>query len=263
MGTRLISGRAFASADHAEGSAPVAIVSAEAARRFWPGQPPLGKTLRARSGNYEVVGVAADGRIGTLHEAAAPVVLLPAFRVDWGETVLIARPRQGVDPGTIVRELARAAGQTPGLRVYQSTTLRSIVDQALHGDWVPTVLGGGLALLGVLLAAGGLYGAISFVTEQRLGEFGVRLAIGAQTREIAKLVFRQAARYCAAGVPLGILLFVAGQRYFSTSLLHNRPADPMAVAAGALVAILVAQAGAILPALRAARLDPMEVLRGE
>jgi putative ABC transport system permease protein len=263
VGAHLSSGRTFGVADHAPGSAPVAIVNAEAARRFWPGQSALGKTLRARSGDYEVVGVAADGRIGSLHEAAAPVVFLPAFRVDWGETVLIARTRPGVDPGSIVRELARAAGQTPGLRVYQSTTLRSIVDQALHGDWVPTVFGGALAILGVLLAAGGLYGAISFVTEQRLSEFGVRMAIGAQTSEIAGLVFRQAARYCAAGVPLGILVFVAGQRYFSASLLHNRPVDPMAVATGTLVAILVVQLGAILPALRAARLDPMEVLRGE
>ena len=81
--------------------------------------------------------------------------------------------------------------------------------EALYDDWIPTVLGGFLAIIGLLLAAGGLYGAVSYATERRLSEFGVRMAVGAQAGQIAGLVLRQAALLCAAGVPAGVGLFVA------------------------------------------------------
>ena len=141
-GVRMISGRFFADSDHHAG-APVAIINTEAARRLWPGQNPLGKLLRARKEAYQVVGVAADGRIGSLHEAPAPVLYLPASRMPWGETILIARAN--TDPAGLVKDLARAASQTIGLRIYESTTLRTVLKQALYTDWIPTVLGGFLA----------------------------------------------------------------------------------------------------------------------
>jgi putative ABC transport system permease protein len=259
-GARILRGRPFADFDHHSGTS-VAIVNSEAARRFWPGEDPLGKTLRVRDGTYQVVGIAADGRIGSLHGSVDPVLLLPASAMQWGETILIASTK--ADPSLVVRELAKAAGSSGDLRVYQSMTLHTLMRQALYDDWIPTILGGALAIVGLLLAAGGLYGAVSYAAQRRLPEFGVRMAIGARPRQIGGLVIRQGALLCLIGVPLGAALFAAIYRYYGATLLRGRPLDPAALAAGAAVTIVVVLAGAALPAIRAARLDPSEILRAE
>jgi predicted permease len=259
-GARILRGRAFRDSDH-HGGAPAAIVNMEAARRFWPGREAVGKTLRAGDRTYEVVGVAVDGRIGSLYEPPAPALFLPASRMEWGETILVASTRG--DPARVLKELAKAAGRTGDLRVYQSMTLRTLMRQALYSDWIPTVLGGALAVVGLLLAAGGLYGAVSYTAQRRVPEFGVRLAVGARPRQIAGLVLRQGAFICLVGVPVGAGLFLAAYRYYGGALLRNRPLDPAALAVGAALSVAVVLAGALLPAVRAARLDPSEVLRSE
>jgi hypothetical protein len=132
LGVRMTSGRTFAVSDH-HGGAPAAIVNAEAARRFWLGQNALGKTVRIRDRQYEIVGVATNGRIASLYETPAPAIFLPASRIDWGETILIARTKS--DPAAVLKEIAKAAGRTTGLRVYMSTTLRTLVKDALYSDW--------------------------------------------------------------------------------------------------------------------------------
>jgi predicted permease len=259
-GARILRGRAFQDADH-RGLAAAAIVNAEAARRFWAGQNPVGKWLRVNDRTYEVAGVAEDGRIGSLYEKPAPALFLPAAGMNWGETILITGVKG--DPAPRLKELARAAGQTGELRVYQSMTLRTLMQQALYSDWVPTVLGGALALVGLLLAAGGLYGAVSYTAQRRTPEFGVRLAIGARPAQIARLVLRHGAGLCLAGVPLGAALFVAAYRYYGAALLRDRPLDPLALALGCVVSVAVVLASVLSPAWRASRVDPAVVLRAE
>jgi ABC-type antimicrobial peptide transport system permease subunit len=187
--------------------------------------------------------------------------MLPASRMNWGETIFIASTAP--DPGSLVKQLAKAAARTGEVRVYESGTLRTLMQEALYGDWIPTVLGGGLAVVGLLLAAGGLYGAIAYATQRRWREFGVRMAIGARAGQIAGLVVRQAALICAVGVPAGAILFAAGYRYYGAILFGNRPFDPAALTAGAAIATVVVLAGAVWPAMRASRLDASEVLRSE
>jgi|SRR5579862_13002 len=259
-GARMFSGRVFTDSDFS-GGVRVAVINAAAARRFWPGKNPLGKILRTKKDAYQVVGVATDGRIGSLHETPAPVLYLPASWMEWGETILIARTK--TDPAAILKELARAAGQGNGLRIYESLTLRTLLKQALYVDWIPTVLGGFLAIIGLLLATGGLYGAVSYATERRLSEFGVRMAVGAQAGQIATLVLRQAAMLCTAGVPAGVGLFIAIYHYYGATLLRDRPMDLIAICGGAVITVAAVLIGAVLPAMRAARLDPVEVLRAE
>ncbi len=259
-GSRVIRGRIFTDSDHHAGTS-AAIVNGEAARRFWPGEDPIGKTLKVRDRGYQVVGIAADARISNLHGSVDPMLFLPASAMQWGETILIAHTK--ADPASMLKELSNAAGKTGELRIYESMTLRMLMRQALYSDWMPSVLGGGLAVVGLLLAAGGLYGAVSYSAQRRLGEFGVRLALGARPREIGALVVRQGAILCLLGVPAGCALFAAVYRYYGATLLQNRPFDPASLLVGAIVTVLVVLAGATLPAIRASRLDPNEILRAE
>ncbi len=259
-GARLASGRIFGDADH-NGGAPVAIINAEAARRFWPQQNALGKVLRIRNAAYQVVGIAVDGRIGNLHEKPRPAVLLPASRMDFGETLLIARTKS--DPAPLLKSLAHAAEQANNLRVWEALTLRRQMKEALYDDWLPTVLGGCLALIGLLLASGGLYGALSYATERRVKEIGIRMSVGAGGRQIAGLVIRQAVVLCLVGIPAGVGVFVAAYRPLRTALPGHRPLDLVAILAGALICAGAVLAGTALPALRATRYDPAAVLRAE
>jgi ABC-type antimicrobial peptide transport system permease subunit len=96
-----------------------------------------------------------------------------------------------------------------------------------------------------------------------MSEFGVRVALGARTGQIGSLVLKQAAWICCVGIPVGVLLFAAAYRYYGATLLRNRPLDVASLIIGAAVAVAVVLAGAIVPALRAAALDPVQVLRSE
>jgi ABC-type antimicrobial peptide transport system permease subunit len=96
-----------------------------------------------------------------------------------------------------------------------------------------------------------------------MSEFGVRVAVGARARQIGSLVLKQAVWICCAGVPAGVVLFVGVYRYYGATLLRNRPLDLASVVIGAAVAVALVLAGAAIPALRAARLDPVQVLRAE
>lgn len=259
-GARIVSGRAFTGADHASG-ARGAIINAEAARRFWRGSTPLGRTLRKGNEIYQVIGIAADGRVSGLHERPRPALYLPSSHMEWGECILIAKTR--MDPAAVLKAVAKAAGSTHDLRVYDSLTLAGLLRQALYEDWIPTVMGAFLAIVGLLLAAGGLYGAVSYSAERRLSEFGVRIALGAKGAQVAGLVLRQAALLCVAGVPPGVAIFFLIYRYYEPTLLRSRPADYTAICAASAITIATVLAGALLPAIRAARLDPVEVLRAE
>ena len=111
-GARMVSGRTFGTSDFSPGGVSPAIINSEAARRFWPTQNPLAKLLHIEGTAYRVVGIAEDGRIGSLHESPSPAVWLPAPKMEWGETILIARTKS--DPAQYVKSLARAAGETVG-----------------------------------------------------------------------------------------------------------------------------------------------------
>jgi len=181
--------------------------------------------------------------------------------MQWGETIFIASTRG--DPASLLKQLSKAAGQTGDLTIYQSMTLRTLMRGALYSDWIPAALGGGLAVVGLLLAAGGLYGAVSYSTQQRVREFGVRLAIGARPRQIAGLVIGQGALICLLGAPFGAGLFVAVYRYYGAAWFENKPLDAAGLLTGLAVTVAAVLVGALSPALRAAHTDPCEVLRSE
>ncbi|MEX2299339.1 MAG: ABC transporter permease [Bryobacterales bacterium] len=275
----LLKGRLLSNADTPE-STPVALISAIVAQRYWGGEDPIGRLIRLQPGVDEspwvmVVGVVGDVRnpIGldvqpTLYRPLLQSLgasLQPAFRA--GD----ARVSSGVmmirsigDPMTLVdavrAELRQVDPNGPEMR---SADLEREVANYVSPQRFVTSLLGSFAGLGLLLAAFGVYGVMRFWVSARIPEIGVRLALGAQPRDVVGLVVRRAARTVLIGVALGVAGAFALQRVIASQLHGVSATDPWVFAAVCAVVAVVAVAAAIAPARAAARVDPLAALRHE
>jgi predicted permease len=262
--TRLLGGREFDDHDTFS-SRKVAVINETGARRFWPGENPIGKIFRSGGADgpiWEIVGVSADARVNSISETARPYLYFPFAQMPSGDLNLLVST--GPSPETLVkpvRERLRAVNKD--LVVYSSFTLVSLVESALDEFRLPAQLAAGLALVGVLLAAVGLYGVISYFVNARTRETGIRMALGARAGDILSSVLAHAARLAACGIALGIALTLAAGRGLSSLLYGVSPSDWSALAAASALMLAVALAAGFIPARRAARTDPALTLRQE
>jgi len=269
LGIRLVQGRPFTEADR-DGAAPVAIVNEALARRFWGGESPLGQCIRlgdvgSDASCHEVVGVAADARYSDITQAAGPFFYRPrAQRPPTARPMTVMHVRTAGDPaasaGAVRQALQGIDAAVPFVNVRPLVDL--IRPQAL--PWrIGTLLFTLFGALGMVLAAVGLYGVISFLVAQRTREVGVRIALGAQRRDVLALVLGQGARLIVAGVATGALAAAAAARLFASMMYGVSGLDPLVYAATALVLGTVALFATWVPARRATRVDPMVALRAE
>jgi predicted permease len=275
LGLRLRAGRFFTASDgrgererHRAAEGDVVIVNETYVRTFWPGvEDPVGKRLRFRSRDGDepwmtVVGLVGDVKHYGLEQPMRPGIYLPlAQRAPGGMTVAL---RTRVDPAsvagaarTVVREL------DPDLALFQVRTMEAALRESLRTRAVYSWLLGTFALLAVALALGGAYGVTSYLVTQRTREIGIRLALGAQGRDIVGTVLRASLAVVAGGIVVGALVSIAGARLMSGLLFGGRPYDPLVL--GGAVALLLATALLAngVPAWRAAKLEPMSTLRSE
>ncbi|MGD8329121.1 MAG: ABC transporter permease [Acidobacteriota bacterium] len=261
MGTRILRGRPFSAADRAD-AAPVAMVNEMMAKRFWPGADPVGRNLRIGDEDREVVAVVEDGRVNDLHEPPEPLFYLPYAQAPSGDTtMLIATDTDPTPVAGSVRQLLR--DHESSIRSWGLITLSEHMRAALYQDRLPAQVGGALGILGVLLAAIGLFGVISRLVNQRQREFGIRIALGAPRVTVLKLVLAQGLRLSLVGIALGIGLALIVGRLMASSLHGVSPADPLTLALSCLVVTGVALLASHLPTRRATRVDPVRVLRNE
>jgi predicted permease len=261
MGTRVLAGRGIDSRD-GEGTPPVAVISQTFARTVLGGRAPIGNWVRIDGISRQVVGVAEDGPSNDLHDPPERFVFLPFAQAPRGDITLLVETAG--EPAALERA-ARAAirGFDPGAWVYESTTLRKTVDGNLSTDRFMASASSALGLSVVLLTAAGLFGVLLYGVNRRTREFGLRVALGAQPRQIEGLVLGESLRLAAIGIPIGLAALAAGARLASSMLLGVTPLDPLAYALSAVGVIALALAAAWLPARRATRVDPMEALRAE
>jgi len=267
LGVRLLEGRTFTSADTADHPA-VVVINQTMAQRFWPNESAVGKRIGRQGPDpqwQQVVGVVND--IDFPADLGDPYTRLQTFRplaqMPWSGGWAIA-VRSSIPAEAFAKDLRSAvAGLDRDMPVYEIRTARSVVDLGLGSVSLLGTLLGAFALLGLTLAAIGIYGVTSYSVVQRTGEIGIRMALGAQRKEILWLVLGQGARLMFLGAALGLGGAFAVSRLLIAVIPKLPTSDPLTVGAITVVLVAVALLACYIPARRATRVDPMVALRSE
>ena len=272
FGTPLLGGRLFTDRDQ-KGAAPVAIVNQAFARRFLNGASPIGRTVRRRSvpglkpnteAPKEIVGVVADAVYRNLREPVPPTMYVPIAQMDESFALpsinLMVRSTAG-SPALLARSVADAIATVNPDLALTFRPLGDTVNAALTQERVVAMLAGFFGGLALLLAGLGLYGVTSYAVSRRRAEIGIRMALGAGPAGIVRLVLSRVAVLVGAGVIAGAGVSMWASRFVAVLLYGLEPRDPATLAGAVLVLATVGALAGWLPAFRASRIDPAEVLR--
>jgi len=261
----IVRGRGLTRGDH-EASPRVAILSAEAARRFWPGEDPIGRRIHihvavgAPETERLIVGIAGDVRTGRIERSPGPVVYVPHAQYPTRRMTVFARAAG--DPASITSVLRHELRRLdPELAPTRIDAGEALVAASVAQPRFRTILLALFAAVALTLAAVGLYGVTAFSVSQRRTELGLRMALGADSASVVRLVLRQGARPVAAGLVIGIIGAAALAQVFSTLFFDMPRVDPLTFAGVPVLLVGVAALASYIPARRAARLDPLAALR--
>jgi putative ABC transport system permease protein len=280
MHVPLLRGRGFIDAE-STGNPPVVIVTASTAKRLWPNEEALGRHLKlvGQQEWHTVVGVVADVRAydlqrdepewikgGSVYVPYSPNAVLENGHLPTAMT-LVARTaldESQLDESRLGATLRGAVSSiNQDASVSEVRTMPEVVSQSVSAPRSTTSLFGAFAGLGLVLGMIGVYGVLSFFVSKRSREIGIRLALGAQRRDVLALVLVEGARYAATGVVIGMAAAVGLTRLMASELYAVRPADPLVFAIVASLLFAVTLLACYLPARRAMRVDPLIALRSE
>jgi predicted permease len=268
MGTPILAGRDF---DGREGSGAEksAIVTELFARKFFAGQDPIGQVFqvdeppdRPRPLN-RIVGVVKDTKYTDLREEFTPLVFFAASQEEKPWPFLQVVMRSMAPLTSITSQVTSIVGQTNSNIIVQFQTMPSLVRDSLMRERLMATLSGFFGVLAALIATIGLYGVMSYMVARRRNEIGIRMALGADRRDVVRMVMREAGVLLIAGVVVGTALAIAATRTAATLLFGLHPGDPATLAMAAAGLGAIAMLASYLPALRASRLEPTEALREE
>lgn len=260
----LRAGRFFDARDTPE--APrVAIISESGARRFWPGENPIGRRLRVHvnepSGQpREIVGVVGDVRTRGMELALVPVIYVPHSQ--YGPESMVLTVRTAATPIALLPALKTTLrALAPGVALGRARTMDDLVAASVAQPRFRTLLLAIFAAVSLLLASVGLYGVVAFSVNQRRTELGLRIALGAEPAEVMRLVLRQGMLPVGIGIAVGLGGAVLLARVMKSLLFGVEPGDPATFGAVAIILTVVALAACYLPARRATAVDPATTLR--
>ena len=264
VGINLLAGRDFRDGDDATAQR-VAIVSEALARQHWPGQDPLGRSIRV-GGNetqeFEVVGVVRDVAVIRMDEVPEPYLYLPSRQMPGRPMALLVASRGDLAAlaPAVRRTMQEVDPRVPALTVE---TMPGLIRFALMPQWMGAWFGAALGGLTVLLAVGGLFALVAYAVSRRTHEIGIRMALGARPQGTLWMVLRQGLFLGLAGVGFGLPVAVAIGHVMRSLLLGIGPADPVALGGASLAVIGVALLASLGPARRATKVDPITALRTE
>ena len=262
MGIPLLRGRDFEAGDAAS-SREVVIVNEAFARKYWPGQDPLGRIIRNLGANGGVVvGVVRDARLTSPRAAPEPYLFLPLAQFGITSASLVVETEG--NPAAALPSLAAAVARLdPDLPLYDAATLADKLRVALGQETLLASLLGLFSVIALILAGTGVYGVTAFSTEARTREFGIRIALGAPRRHVLGLVLRRTAWLALGGAAVGLAGVSWLGRLFQSLLFGVGAADPPALAGSLLLIAAVTLVACVVPARRATRVDPLVALRCE
>jgi len=261
----LLKGRFFTTDDRA-GHQKTIIISRLLAQQYFPGEDPLDKHLHIvayGNADYEIVGVVAD-TLYQVGQPAKPTMYFPVLneQIDVGGLTLAVRAV--IDPLALSLPIQKQIAELdPELPVSDVLTMQQIIAQSIRNASLSATLVLAFAVLSLVLASVGLYGVLSYLMTQRTGEIGVRMALGAQRKQVLRLMLGDGLRPVLYGLVLGLAASAGAVRLIQSMLYGTQPLDPAIFAAVAATLLVVAALACLVPAWRASRIDPMQALRTE
>jgi putative ABC transport system permease protein len=262
IGIPLLKGRSFSERDTPQSPATI-LINETLARRFFPGEDPIGKRLMVANGPHEIVGVVGDSRQRALNLPANPEIYFPNTQHAFGQQISLV-VRTNIDPVSLSDAVRRAAQSVnrdaPIIRVR---TMQDVMAGAIAQARFNTILMALFAVVAMLLSAIGLYGVMAYSVTQRAHEIGIRVALGASRADVLRLVVGQGLRLVALGLGLGLMAAMALTRLMEKLLFEVSATDPATFTCVAALLILVALLACWIPARRAAKVDPIIALRFE
>src|SRR5947207_2388014 len=263
LGISLLTGREFNEHDTAD-SQKVCLISQAGAKKVYPGENPIGKTLLVSSLGvpYEIVGISGDVRSVRVKDAPGMEFYLPWSQENFPFGNVTVRTNLKLDA---VTKAVQSALNTvnPGLAIAAPQTMEAVVAQALGQARLMTWLLGIFAGVALLLASIGIYGAAAYTVEQRTGEIGVRMALGAQTRDVLRLIINQGMRPVVVGLVIGIAAAFALGRLIASQLFEVSAHNPALLGGATVLLAAIALLACLLPARRAALVEPVQAMRTE
>jgi predicted permease len=267
VGIPILRGRGITAADR-EDTPMVAIVNEAMVKRFWPNEEALGRrfTVFGESWVFEIVGIARNSKYITLGEEPQPIVYVPIEQHYLPAVTLHVRTK--TDPGAAIATVrSEVQAMDRNLPLTGVNTMQQILDQVLWAPRMGATLLGVFGFLALFLASLGIYGVMSYSVTQRTHEIGIRMALGAQTGDVLRLILGQGAIIVGLGLTAGLVAGFAltrlAQSQMSSLLFEVKASDPVTFGGTALLLALVALLASYLPARRATRVDPMVALHYE
>jgi putative ABC transport system permease protein len=266
-GTPILRGRDFLESDSAH-SMPVTVINNAMAKKFWPGEDPIGKHVAPGSPLYPIetiVGVVADVKHISLRDEPSPEMYVPYTQKVWPSLLTMdVVLRTSVDPASMTSSVREAIHSVdPDLPLAKVATLDNLVDDSMTPQRFSVLLLGSFGAIALVLASIGMYGVISYSVMQRTQEIGIRMALGAERRSVLGMVLSEGARLGGIGIAIGLVAALAVTRLMAGFLYGVGATDPLTFAGVSLLLLGVALFACYIPARRAMRVDPMIALRYE
>jgi putative ABC transport system permease protein len=259
VGIPLLRGRHFAATD--DPRAPkVMIINDAAARQYFPGQDPVGKRIRFWGSSREIIGVVGNERFAGLTAAAPPAMYPPLSQTPMGTATLLVSTRS--DPRQVLAGVRREMrAMDPNVAPFEIQTMEEVLEASVAPQRFAATLLGSFAAVALALALVGIYGVVAYTVAQRTREIGVRVALGATTRDVVRYVLGNGLRLALLGSALGVLGAIGAGRLLSTQLFGVTAGDPLTLVAAVAGMLTVAVVASYVPARRAAGVAPMVALR--
>lgn len=262
MGLPVLQGRGLRAAD-TQDAAHVIVVNEKFAKKYFPNHDAIGHTINTWRSDWRIVGICQNARYENIKEPVPPTIYIPfrQFPLHYGAWFVV---RTALPPMALASAVRKAvAAIDPNIPVTHLTTQEQLISGTINREHLFATMCAALAGFALVLSCIGLYGLLSFSVARRTGEIGVRMALGALPRDVARVILREALILAAIGASAGLVLVLAVTRLIRSQLYDVAPADPLTLTCVIATLVMVALISAWLPARRAARVNPVEALRCE